>query len=147
MNFLSPQLLDKLNERISIEVNVYNFRSIKWENFYKKVIILVKILTCIWSHSIIVFDFVGSVLVEETKGYLSTWTARRSACGGSGWMDFWSHLWERRGKREVNDHFYLLRCYLSLWSMLQNQFDGQCVRKLFTFDQCLIQYSCSDQMS
>lgn len=63
--------MEKLNEKTFIKVKVHSFRSIKWENFYKSNFFM-KILTWNLEVSIIAFDFVGSVLVEETEGQLST---------------------------------------------------------------------------
>ena len=124
--------MEKLNEKTFIKVKVHSFHSIKWENFYKSNFFM-KILTWNLEVSIIAFDFVGSVLVEETEGQLSTWTARRSASGGSDWLDFWSYLWERRGKREVWFFWtiifiYLLKCCLSIIM----QIDGHCVGLVVT---------------
>jgi len=64
--------MEKLNEKTFIKVKVHSFHSIKWENFYKIYIYYQNFDMELGSHSIIAFDFIGSVLVEETEGQLST---------------------------------------------------------------------------
>lgn len=41
---------------------------------------------------------IATVLAEETKGHLGPTTAR---FGAESYLDFWAHLWKRRGIQEL----------------------------------------------